>query len=184
MSSIYSSNFLRTLDEIFADERMRLTTSAEGPALSSRLSTNQAVARDSPSTAACLLVVSKPAEINARRTSASFLASRRFASSLRTLGCPMAFPVPFWRPKPQIPWGQPSCAAPGSAIAIPGGNEQGPATLANRRSQNTLVTLSCVCGAGLAGRFAGPALEGVRKSTDVSIAKQPCNLRNGQVTVS
>ena len=36
----------------------------------------------------------------------------------------------------------------------------------------------------LAGRLAGPALEGMREGADVlMIAKQPCNLRNRQVPV-
>ena len=44
--------------------------------------------------------------------------------------------------------------------------------------------LSCIFSACFARRLAGPALEGMRKGTDVSIAKQPCDLRNGQVPVS
>ena len=45
----------------FGDERMRLMILAEGPALLSRLSNAQAVARDTPRTEACLAVVSLPA---------------------------------------------------------------------------------------------------------------------------
>ena len=42
---------------------------------------------------------------------------------------------------------------------------------------------SCAFSARFARRLAGPALEGMRKGADVSIAKQPCNLGNGQVPV-
>ena len=43
--------------------------------------------------------------------------------------------------------------------------------------------LSCIFGTRFARRLASPALEGMRKGADVSVAKQPCNLRNRQVSV-
>lgn len=46
--SIYSSTFRRTAGGRFGDERMRLMTTAEGPALLSRLSNTQAVLRHTP----------------------------------------------------------------------------------------------------------------------------------------
>jgi hypothetical protein len=52
---------------------------SEGPALLSRLSSTQAVGRETPRTAACLAVVSHPAAINASRISASFEACLAFA---------------------------------------------------------------------------------------------------------
>ena len=41
----------------------------------------------------------------------------------------------------------------------------------------------CMFGPRRAGRLTGPAFEGMRKGGNVSIAKQPCYLRNHQVTV-
>ena len=43
--------------------------------------------------------------------------------------------------------------------------------------------LSYTFRACLPGRLAGPSLESMREGPDVSIAKQPCNLRNGQIPV-
>ena len=57
-------------------------TLAEGPALLSRLSTTQAVARHTPRTAACFAVVSYPAATKASRISASFAACRAFAPAI------------------------------------------------------------------------------------------------------
>jgi hypothetical protein len=60
-----------------------LMTLAEGPALVSRLSNTQAVARHTPRTAACFAVVSYPAATKASRISASFAACRAFAPARR-----------------------------------------------------------------------------------------------------
>jgi hypothetical protein len=58
---------------------MRLMILAVGPALLSRLSNAQAVLRDTPSTLACLAVVSKPPATKAARICASFEAYLAFA---------------------------------------------------------------------------------------------------------
>jgi hypothetical protein len=82
--STYSLTFRRATGGMFRDERMRLMTLAEGPALLSELSNAQAVLRHTPRTAACLAVVSHPAAINASRISASFEACLAFASNWRS----------------------------------------------------------------------------------------------------
>ena len=68
-SLIYSSIFRRTAGGRFCDERMRLRTIAEGPALLSRLSSAQAVLWPTPRARACWAFVRYPAAIKASRTS-------------------------------------------------------------------------------------------------------------------
>ena len=65
----------------------------------SRLSTTQAVGRDTPRAAACLAVVSHPAAINAWRISASFEVCFAFALDWTRHAGGLHASVPYCRPR-------------------------------------------------------------------------------------